>query len=186
MIRPLLVSFGALAILTGLAYPVAVTGAARVAFPRQAQGSLIVQDGQVRASRLIGQATEDPRFFWGRPSATGPFPTNAGASAGSTLAVSNPALKEAVGTRLAALQASDPGNPDPVPQDLVTASGSGLDPHLSPEAARWQVNRIARVRSLDPALLRALVDRHVERPTFGLLGSARVNVNDLNAELARM
>lgn len=180
MIRPLLVSFGALTLVTGLVYPVAITGIARVAFPRQAAGSLVVVDGQVRGSRLIGQATEDPRYFWSRPSPMSDYPTNAANSSGSTLAVSNPALAEAVTKRLKAVQASDPANPAPVPQDLVTASASGLDPHISPEAARWQVGRVARVRGLEATHLQALVERHVQR---SLLGPSVVNVMELNVAL---
>lgn len=180
MLRPLLVSFGALALLTGLAYPAALSGLARLAFPQQAGGSLLVVDGQVRGSRLLGQATEDPRYFWGRPSATGAFPTNAGASGGSYLAPSNPALGEAVAKRVQALQASDPGQSEPIPQDLVTTSASGLDPHVSPEGARWQAPRVARQRHLATTEILALVDQHVQRSPFA---PARVNVLELNAAL---
>lgn len=180
MLRPLLVSFGALTLLTGLAYPAALTGLARLAFPDQAGGSLIRLEGQVRGSRLVAQATEDPRYFWCRPSATGPFPTHAGASGGSYQAVSNPALAQAVAARAASLRASDPGNLDPVPQDLVTASASGLDPHLSPEGAQWQVPRVARLRGLEAQAVRDLVVRHTVR---GALGGAHVNVLELNLAL---
>lgn len=180
--RPLLVSFGALTLATGLAYPALVTGLARIAFPAKAGGSLVLQGGRVRGSGLIAQATEDPRYFWSRPSPTLPFPTNAGAGAGSTLAQSSPALREAVAARLRALRDSDPGHPDPVPQDLVTASASGLDPHISPEAAQWQVPRIARLRGLDPAHLQALVARHTWK---GFPGPPRVEVLSLNLALDR-
>lgn len=180
MLRPLLVSFGALALLTGLLYPFAITAAARLTFPKQAGGSLLRVEGQVRGSRLLGQATEDPRYFWGRPSATATFPTNPGASGGSYLAPSNPALAEAIATRIQTLKASDPGQNQPIPQDLVTASASGLDPHISPEAARWQAARVARLRGMDPGAVLALVDRHVVRGAFA---PARVNVLELNLTL---
>ncbi len=180
MLRPLLVSFGALTLLTGLLYPAAITAAARLAFPKQAGGSLLRVEGQVRGSRLVAQATEDPRYFWGRPSATATFPTHAGASGGSYQAPSNPALAEAVATRIKALQASHPDHTEPIPQDLVTASASGLDPHISPEGARWQAGRVARLRGLDLAAVLTLVDRHVERGAFI---PARVNVLELNLAL---
>lgn len=180
MIRPLIVSFASLAVLTGLAYPALVTLAARVVFPRQATGSLVVVDGQVRGSRMLAQATEDPRFFWCRPSATATFPTHALASGGSCLAVSNPALKELIAQRVKVLQVSDPGNTAPIPQELVTASASGLDPDLSPEGARWQIRRIARARGIPEAGLELLVARAVRVSPFG---PARVNVMDLNRAL---
>ncbi len=142
-LRPALVLVAAFTLLTGVAYPLAVTGIARIAFPRQAGGSLIVRDGYVVGSALIGQAFDDPRYFWGRPSATGPVPYHAGASGGSNLGPSNPALHDAVQARIAALRAADPGATGPVPVDLVTASGSGLDPHISPAYAKLQVARIA-------------------------------------------
>lgn len=180
MLRPLFVSFGSLALLTGLVYPAAITGIARVAFPRQAGGSLLFVDGTVRGSSLIGQATEAPGYFWGRPSATNLFPTNAAASAGSTLALSNPALAEAVARRAQALRALNPGNVTHLPQDLVTASASGLDPHLSPEGARWQIPRVARARGLEPSRVQALVTRHVQTSLFA---PSRVNVLELNLAL---
>lgn len=182
MLRPLLVSFGTLTLLTGLAYPLAFTGAAQLAFPAQARGGLLLVDGQTRGSRLIAQATEDPRFFWCRPSATGAFPTNAGASGGSNLAASNPSLADAVAARVKALQASDPDNPEPIPQDLVTASASGLDPHLSPEAARWQAPRVAHLRHRSLESVLALVARHTEHSAFG---PDRVCVLALNLDLER-
>ena len=180
VLRPLLVSFGALTVLTGLAYPAALTLAARLLFPRSSQGSLLVVDGRVRGSRLIAQAPEDPRNFWSRPSPTGAFPTNAAASGGSTLAGSSQAFRKVRDRRLAALRTANPDNPAPIPQDLVTASGSGLDPHLSPEGALWQVPRIAKARGIAPGDLEALVRRHVEG---GALSPARVNVLELNAAL---
>lgn len=168
--------------LTGVVYPLLVTGAAQVAFPDEASGSLIHRDGQVVGSRLIGQAFASPGLFWSRPSATGPAPYNAAASTGSNLGPSNPALVEAFGARAAALGAGAAGAPR-VPVDLVTASGSGLDPHISPAAALWQVPRVAKARALDEARLRALVASHVEGRTFGVLGEPRVNVLLLNLAL---
>lgn len=182
-LRPAVVMVVALSVITGIAYPLVVTGVGRLAFPSQANGSLIVRDGKVVGSRLIGQAFDDPKFFWGRPSATGPVPYNAAASSGSNLGPLNPALRDAVAARIAALRAADPGATGPVPVDLVTASGSGLDPHISPAAAEFQVARVARVRGLAPAAVRALVARHTEGRTFGLLGEPRVNVLELNLSL---
>jgi K+-transporting ATPase ATPase C chain len=173
----------ALSVITGIAYPLVVTGVGRLAFPRQSGGSLVVRDGRIVGSRLIGQAFDDPKFFWGRPSATGPVPYNAAASSGSNLGPLNPALHDAVAARIAALRAADPTATGKVPVDLVTASGSGLDPHISPAAAEFQVGRVARARGLDPAAVRALVARHTEGRTFGLLGEPRVNVLELNLSL---
>jgi K+-transporting ATPase ATPase C chain len=183
MIRPALVSFGALAIITGLAYPLALTGVGQALFPVKANGSLIVKDGQILGSRLIGQFTEDPKYFWGRLSATGDYPTNAANSGGSNLAPSNPDLVKGAERRIQALRAADPTNSMPVPSDLVTASGSGLDPHITPAAAEYQVRRVARVRGLAESSLRELVRNHTEGRTFGLLGEPRVNVLDLNLAL---
>lgn len=180
VLRPLLVSFGALALLTGLAYPAALTLAARLLFPRSSQGSLLVVDGRVRGSRLIAQATEDPRYFWCRPSPTGGFPTNASASGGSTLAASDPAFREALSQRMTALRAASPDGPAFIPQDLVTASGSGLDPHLSPQGALWQVPRIAKARRIAAGDLETLVRGHIEG---GSISPARVNLLELNAAL---
>jgi len=180
MLRPLLVSFSALTLTTGVIYPVLVTGLARGIFPRQSQGSLAVIDGQRRGSHLIAQATEDPRFFWGRPSLTAPFPTHAAASAGSTLAASNPALREAVVRRIQALQTSNPDQRAAIPQDLITASASGLDPHISLEAARWQVPRIARLRSIPASELLAMVESHAQHAP---IGTTFVTVVDLNVAL---
>ncbi|MBP1626338.1 MAG: K+-transporting ATPase [Holophagaceae bacterium] len=180
LIRPLLVSFGALTLITGAAYPAVVTGLARMAFPWKSQGSLIRVQGQVRGSRLIAQATEDPRYFWCRPSSTSTFPTNAAASGGSTLAGSNPELAALVARRVQVLRTSDPGNRAPIPQDLVTASASGLDPDISPDAARWQAPRIARVRGLAEGDVLGLVNAHLERR---LAGPPCVNVLELNLAL---
>ena len=182
-LRPAVVMIVALSLITGVAYPLVVTGVARLAFPKQAGGSLIVRDGRVVGSRLVGQAFDDPRFFWGRPSATGPAPYNAAASSGSNLGPLNPALTEAVRARIAALRAADSTATGPVPVDLVTASGSGLDPHISPAAAEYQVARVARARGMTPDAVRTLVARHTEGRTFGLLGEPRVNVLELNLAL---
>jgi len=154
-------------------------------FPRQANGSLIVQEGRPVGSVLIGQPFDDPRYFWGRPSATSPFPYNAGSSTGSNLSPTNPELVKAVQGRVEALRAADPGNAALVPVDLVTASGSGLDPHISPAGARYQVARVARARNLDPKLVQQTVDEHVEERLLGLLGEPRVNVLLLNLDLDR-
>lgn len=181
--RPAGVLFAVLSLVTGLAYPLAVTGVAQVALPTQANGSLIQRDGQVIGSRLIGQPFSDPAHFWGRPSATSPMPNNAANSGGSNLGPSNPALIEAVKARVAALKAADPGQTAPVPVDLVTTSASGLDPHISRAAADYQLPRIARLRGLPESALRALVEAHTERPWLGFLGEPRVNVLQLNLDL---
>jgi K+-transporting ATPase ATPase C chain len=182
-LRPAIVLTLALTVLTGLVYPLIVTGAAQILFPRQANGSLIVQDGTIVGSSLIGQPFDDPGYFWSRPSATSPYPYNAAASSGSNLGPTNPALAEAVKARIAALRTADPGNPAPVPVDLVTASGSGLDPHISPAGAFYQVGRVARARKLDESAVRGLVERHIEGRQLGLLGEPRVNVLALNRAL---
>lgn len=170
-------------IITGVLYPLIVTGTAQLVFPRQANGSLIVQDGQVRGSALIGQPFSDPRFFWGRLSATAPFAYNAGASSGSNYGPLNENLLQAVQDRMDALKQADPGNTAPIPVDLVTASGSGLDPHISPAAAEYQVARVARARGLSVDHVRQLVQQYTEGRTFGLLGEPRVNVLQLNLAL---
>jgi K+-transporting ATPase ATPase C chain len=182
-IRPAVVMLAALSILTGLAYPLAVTGVSQELFPHQANGSLIVKDGQVVGSELIGQPFADPRYFWGRPSATTPFPYNAAASAGSNLGPSNPALERAVQARIDALRAADPGNSRPLPADLVTASSSGLDPHISVAAALYQVPRVARERGLTEDQVTALVHQFTQGRQFGVLGEPRVNVLKLNLAL---
>jgi K+-transporting ATPase ATPase C chain len=182
-LRPALMSLIILTLVTGVAYPLLVTGIAQVVFPIQANGSLIVRDGKVVGSALIGQRFDDPRYFWGRPSSTNPFGYNAAASSGSNLSPTNPALVNAVQGRVEALHAADPGNTAPVPVDLVTASASGLDPHISPAAALYQVPRVARERKLSPDAVRALVDRHTEGRQLGFLGEPRVNVLALNLAL---
>ena len=181
--RPALSLFVFLTLLTGLAYPLLVTGMARWFFPEQAAGSLIKHNGQWFGSHLIGQSFSDPKYFWGRPSATAPMPYNAAGSGGSNLGPLNPALVEAVKARVAALRAADPANRAPVPADLVTASGSGLDPHISPAAAAYQIDRVSRRRGLAPEQLRALVDQYTEGRQWGIFGEARVNVLELNLAL---
>jgi len=182
-IRVSLILLAVLTVVTGVIYPLVITGIAQVTFPAQANGSLVVKSGKVVGSTLIGQPFDDPKYFWSRPSATSPFPDNAAASSGSNQGPLNPALVQAVQGRVDALRAADPGNAAPVPVDLVTASGSGLDPHISPAAALYQVPRVARERKLDVETVRALVERHIEGRTFGLLGEPRVNVLALNLAL---
>ena len=184
-LRPALVSLVALTLITGLLYPLVVTGIAQVLFPRQANGSLILINGQPVGSSLIGQPFDAPKYFWGRPSATSPFPYNAAASSGSNLGPTNDALIKAVQARIDALKAADPDNPLPLPVDLVTASGSGLDPHISPAAAAYQVRRIARVRGLDETVVQRFVAQHTEGRQLGVLGEPRVNVLTLNLALDR-
>lgn len=182
-LRPALTMLIALTVLTGLIYPLAVTGLAQLFFPDQTNGSLIVQEGKVVGSKLIGQYFDKPEYFWSRPSATAPFPYNAAASGGSNLGPTNPVLLEAVKARVAALRAADPGNDLPIPVDLVTASGSGLDPHISPAAASYQVKRVARARGLDENRVLTLVSKHTTGRQFGVLGEPRVNVLRLNLAL---
>lgn len=182
-IRPALTMLVLLTVLTGLIYPLAVTGLAQVFFSDQANGNLIVREGNAVGSKLIGQYFDKPEYFWGRPSATAPFPYNAAASGGSNLGPTNPALIEAVKARVAALRAADPGNDLSVPVDLVTASGSGLDPHISPAAALYQAKRVARARGLDEAIVQTLIVTHTEERQFKLLGERRVNVLELNLAL---
>jgi K+-transporting ATPase ATPase C chain len=169
--------------LTGLAYPVLVTGVAQILFPHQANGSLIEQDGTVIGSELIGQNFTDPRYFWGRPSATGPEAYNAAASSGSNQGPTNPALHTAVADRIVVLRAADPGNTAPVPVDLVTASGSGLDPHVSVAAAKYQAARVAHARSMDAGHLETLIAAHTSRPLVPGFGEPIVNVLALNLAL---
>ena len=182
-LRPALISLILLTLITGVAYPLLVTGIAQIVFPHQANGSLIARDGRVVGSTLIGQLFDDPKYFWGRPSATSPHGYNAGASSGSNLGPTNPALITAVQGRVDALRAADPDNKGPVPVDLVTASGSGFDPHISPAAALYQVSRVARERKLSPDAVRALVEQHTEGRQLGFLGEPRVNVLALNLAL---
>jgi K+-transporting ATPase ATPase C chain len=178
-IRPALVVLLLLSAITGGLYPLLVTGIARAAFPAEATGSLVFQNGRARGSRLIGQPFDDARYFWSRPSATAPA-YNAAASSGSNLGPSNPALREAVVQRIRALRTADPENPAPIPADLVTASSSGLDPHISPAAALYQVRRVAKARQIAEGRVRALVESHIEGRAFGVLGEPVVNVLRLN------
>ena len=182
-LRPAIVSLVLFTALTGIVYPLVVTGIAQVVFPRQANGSLIVRDGKAVGSELIGQPFDDPKYFWSRPSATSPGPYNAGASSGSNLGPTNPELAREVRERIAALRASDRGRTDPIPVDLVTASGSGLDPHISPAAALWQVPRVARTRGISEEKVRALVLGETRQRDLFLLGEPRVNVLRLNLAL---
>jgi K+-transporting ATPase ATPase C chain len=179
-IRPAIVVFVLLSAVTGLAYPLVVTGVSQVVFPHQANGSLIEKDGKVVGSELVAQNFDQPQYFWSRPSAAS---YNAGASSGSNLGPTNPALLDAVKARVETLKSADPGNNRPVPVDLVTASGSGLDPHISPAAAEYQVERIAKARGLSPEQVRNLVAKHTEGRQLGLLGEPCVNVLTLNLAL---
>jgi K+-transporting ATPase ATPase C chain len=183
ILRSALVLFSVLTLVTGVAYPLVVTGAAQLLFPAQAAGSIILQDGKPVGSALIGQNFSDPGHFWGRPSATGPMAYNAGASSGSNQGPLNPALLDAAKGRVEALRAADPGNTAPVPVDLVTASASGLDPHISPAAALYQVPRVAKTRGLAADKLTTLVQQHTERPLLAFMGEAQVNVLKLNLAL---
>jgi K+-transporting ATPase ATPase C chain len=182
-LRVALVLFLILTLITGVAYPLVVTGICAALMPERAGGSLVMRDGRAVGSGLLGQPFSDPAYFWGRPSATGPHPYNGAASSGSNLSPTNPALISAIGDRVRALREADPGNAAPVPVDLVTASGSGLDPHISPAAALYQVVRVARARGLTGERVRALVASHTEKRTFGILGEPRVNVLALNLAL---
>lgn len=183
LIRPAVSLFVLLSVITGLLYPGVITGIAQLAFPREAGGSLIVTDGRVVGSALIGQNFAAPQYFWGRPSATAPQPYNAAASSGSNLGPLNPALTAAARERAAALLAADPGNARPIPVELLTASASGLDPHIGPAAAEYQAERVARVRGFTVARVRQLIARHTEGRNFGILGAPRVNVLQLNLAL---
>ncbi len=183
LLRPALSLFVLLSVLTGLAYPLAVTGVSQLLFAHTANGSILAVNGKPVGSALIGQSFTGAQYFWGRPSATGPQPYNGAASSGSNQGPLNPALTDAVKTRMAALRAADPGNDQPVPVDLVTASGSGLDPDISLAAARYQVARVAKARSLPAETVQALIEHHAERPWLGIFGEPRVNVLRLNLAL---
>jgi K+-transporting ATPase ATPase C chain len=176
----------ALTLITGVAYPLLVTGIAQAVFPRQANGSIVLRDGKAVGSALIGQPFSDPKYFWSRPSATAPMPYNAGASSGSNQGPLNPALAEAVKSRIDALRAADPDNKAPVPVDLVTASASGLDPHISIAAANYQAARVAKARGLPVDRVSALIDHHTARRQLGILGEPAVNVLALNLALDTM
>lgn len=182
-IRTALSMLIALTVVTGILYPLIVTGIAQAAFPNQSNGSLIERNGKTVGSALIGQPFSDPKYFWGRPSATGPMPYNAGASSGSNLGPLNPALADAVKSRVETLQAADPEHKLPVPVDLVTASASGLDPHISAAAADYQIARVAAARGLTADAVRALVAAHTDDRQFGFFGEPRVNVLELNLAL---
>lgn len=181
--RPAVVLFIALSLICGVLYPYAITGIAQLAFADQAAGSLVPRDGAPVGSSLIGQAFSSPKYFWGRPSATSPMPNNAGASSGSNLGPTNPALIDAVKGRVDALKAADPGNTAPIPVDLVTASGSGLDPEISLAAAYYQAPRVARERKVPIEAVRTLIDKNGKSQYFGFFGEPRVNVLALNLAL---
>lgn len=182
-LRPAVSLFVVLSVVTGVLYPLAVTGVAQGLFPQEANGSIVTVDGKPVGSALIGQQFSEPKYVWGRLSATGPYPYNAGASSGSNLGPLNPALTDAVKARIQALQSADPGNTQPVPVDLVTASASGLDPDISLAAAYYQVERVAKARHLPRAQVRALIEQNAARPVLGFLGEPRVNVLGLNRAL---
>ena len=182
-LRPALVLFLLLTVLTGFLYPLVVTGLAQLLFPARAAGSLVTRDGHAVGSRLIGQSFSDPKYFWSRPSATTPQPYNGTASTGSNLGPLNPALRDAIKPRVAALRGADPGYSAPVPIDLVTASASGLDPEISLAAANYQAARVARARGLAPERVQALIAQHAEGTLLGVLGEPRVNVLELNLAL---
>ncbi len=172
-----------LSALTGVVYPLLITGLSLVLFPSQANGSLLMKEGRAVGSRLVGQPFTEPKYFWGRLSATGPFAYNAAASSGSNLGPTNEALAKAVAGRVAELRAADPGNKSPIPVDLVTASGSGLDPHISPASALFQVSRVARVRGIQEGQVREIVERHTTGRLLGFLGEPVVNVLLVNLDL---
>jgi potassium-transporting ATPase KdpC subunit len=191
-LKPAIIILALLTLITGVIYPLVITAVAQVALPNQANGSLIVKDGQPIGSRLIGQSFDDPKYFWGRLSATGTFPYNSfnaealTASSGSNYGPLNPALLEMVQGRIDALKTADPDNTGSIPVDLVTASGSGLDPHISPAAADYQVSRVAHMRGLDVAVVRQLVAQYTQGRDLGVLGEPRVNVLELNLALDEM
>jgi potassium-transporting ATPase KdpC subunit len=181
-LRPAALAFLVLTFLTGIIYPLIVTAFAQL-FPRQATGSVIEVNGKAVGSELIGQPFSDPKYFWSRPSATSPQPYNGASSSGSNLGPTNKALAEAVADRIKGLREADPANKAPVPADLVTASASGLDPHISPQAAQYQISRVAKARSMDEGKIRSLVEQFTESRTLGVLGEPRVNVLRLNLAL---
>ncbi|CAL8480056.1 K(+) transporting P-type ATPase subunit KdpC (plasmid) [Caballeronia sp. S22] len=183
ILRPAIVLFVALTVLTGLVYPAVVTAIGQAAFPHQANGSLIERDGKTVGSEIIGQQFDAPQYFWGRLSATTPNPYNAGSSSGSNLGPTNPALADEIKGRIDALHAADPDNRSPLPVDLVTSSGSGLDPEISPAAAAYQVARVAKARGMTSAQVEALVGEATSARQFGVLGEPRVNVLKLNLAL---
>ena len=183
LLRPALSLFIVLTLITGALYPLLITGITKTLYPDQTAGSLIVRDGKTVGSRLIGQNFSDPKYFWGRPSATSPMPNNASASSGSNLGPLNPALSDAVKARIEALKAADPGNDKPIPVDLVTTSASGLDPQISPAAATYQIERVARLRGLNPAAVKTLVEQNTEGRQWSIFGEPRVNVLALNLAL---
>jgi K+-transporting ATPase ATPase C chain len=185
LIRPAVSLLALMTVLLGIVYPLVITGVAQVAFPRQAEGSLIYQNGKLIGSTSIGQNFSDPKYFWGRPSATTPQPYNGLASTGSNLGPLNPALLDAVKTNAKALHDADPDNRQSIPVDLVTASASGLDPDISPAAAHYQAARVARARNLALASVETLIDAHVRGRLFGLFGEPRINVLELNLALDR-
>lgn len=182
-LRPAIVILAIFTLLTGVLYPLVITGVSQLIFPHQANGSLIQQNGQGVGSQLIGQSFDDPRYFWGRLSATSPYPYNAASSTGSNLGPSNPALTDEVNARIAALKAADPTNNSPIPVDLVTSSGSGLDPDISVAAALYQVPRVAKARGISEEVVRSFVNRFTVGRQFGLLGEPRINVLELNLAL---
>ncbi|MEO8630253.1 MAG: potassium-transporting ATPase subunit KdpC [Betaproteobacteria bacterium] len=184
--KPALILLLLLTVITGLIYPLLITGIAQAAFSHRANGSLIERDGKAIGSELIGMSFAGSKYFWSRPSATSPYPYNASASSGSNQGPTNPALTDAIAARIKALRDADPGNTTPVPVDLVTASGSGLDPQISPAAAQYQVHRVARVRGLDSAAVQTFVDRYTDGRQLGILGEPRVNVLELNLALDAM
>jgi K+-transporting ATPase ATPase C chain len=186
VIRPAVLMMVVMTILTGVIYPLVVTGIGEVVFHDHANGSLIYEGDKLVGSSLIGQPFDDPKFFWSRPSATGPFPYNAAASSGSNLGAIEPSLTGAFKTRVDALKQADPGNAQPIPVDLITASGSGLDPHITPAAAEYQVSRVAKARGMDAKTVRQMVVDHTEQRTLGLLGEPRVHVVKLNLALQHL
>jgi K+-transporting ATPase ATPase C chain len=186
LLRPAVTLFLLFSGLTGIVYPLLVTGIGKLMFPQQVAGSLLKEGDKWVGSSLIGQPFTEPKYFWGRLSATAPYPYNASASSGSNLGPLNPTLREVITARIKALREADPGNSRPIPIDLVTASASGLDPHISPAAAEYQVSRIARLRKLAPATVQNLVQQFIETPQWGVFGESRVNVLRLNLALDKM